>query len=469
MDTDMVRDWNNKIPLPVKRILRRLDKAGFEAYIVGGCVRDMILGRTPHDWDITTDATPDQILAVFKSNQCFEVGKEHGTITVMMNGEPFEVTTYRIDGAYSDNRRPDSVEFTNNLIQDLQRRDFTMNAMAYRPEDGVGLVDPYNGTESLSSGVISCVGKPNNRFAEDGLRILRALRFAAQLGFAIEKDTADSVHKKKYLLDKISKERINAELTKILMSSHCGVPVLREYSDVIAQVIPEIGAMIGFEQHNPYHEYDVWEHTLHSLDTVPYDADLYVRLAVLLHDVGKPIAFTMDGERGHFYGHPVISGELTHKILTDLKCSNEVIINVTQLVAFHDVVFTPTKASVKRLLNKLGAEQLRRLFIIRECDIKGQTSFAQKDRLDKVKEMREILDWIIEQEECFQLKDLAINGKDLLAIGIPEGKEIGRILNMCLAYVIDGTVDNTKENLMEIVQTTIIPLSKQTTINTKEG
>lgn len=459
-DMDMNRDWNALIPTSVKHILRRLDKAGYEAYIVDGCVRDMILGRTPHDWDITTDATPEQILEVFATNQCFEVGKEHGTITVMMKDEPYEITTYRIDGTYSDNRRPDSVEFTNDLLMDLQRRDFTMNAMAYRPEEDVGLVDPYNGTVALESGVIQCVGKPNNRFAEDGLRILRALRFAAQLNFCIEKNTAEAIHKKKYLLDKISKERINAELVKILMSSQCGVPVLREYADVVGQIIPELGATIGFEQHNPYHAYDVWEHTLHSLVNVPDDADLIVRLTILLHDIGKPSAFTMDGERGHFYGHPAISGELAHKVLTDLKFSNEIIDNVTQLVTFHDVSFTPTKASVKRLLNKLGEEQLRRLFIMRECDIKGQTEHLQTERLDKVKEMREILDWIIEQEECFQLKDLAINGRDLLNIGIPEGKEIGRILNLCLAYVIDGTVDNTKESLMEVVQTTIIPSVK---------
>lgn len=451
-DKNSLKKWNDQIPKDVKHLLRRLDKAGYEAYIVGGCVRDMYLDRKPHDWDITTDATPDEILALFSpSNKCFDVGKEHGTITVMVRSTPYEITTYRIDGTYSDNRRPDTVEFTNNLLADLERRDFTMNAMAYNPDKEIGLIDPHNGTEAIDSKVINCVGKPVNRFAEDGLRILRALRFAAQLDFNIEINTWSAIHKKKHLLQRISAERINAEVSKILMSNKCGAWIFREFSDVFIEFVPEIEAMIGFEQNNPYHDYDVWEHTLHCMENVPPEADLITRLAILLHDIGKPLAYTELDGRGHFYGHANYSSEIAHKILTRLKFSKEVIDNTTQLISLHDVTFTPTKSAVKRLLNKMGEKQLKRLFILRECDIKGQTELGKTDRLNKVKEMKEILDWVIKQSECFQLKDLAINGKDLIQIGIPEGKIIGTILNLCLAYVIDGTVDNTKENLLEIV------------------
>lgn len=451
-DKNMLKKWNNQIPKSVQYLLRRLDKAGYEAYIVGGCVRDMYLSKKPHDWDITTNAKPDEVIELFsKDHKVFDVGKNYGTVVVIHRGEPFEITTYRMDGQYSDNRRPDSVQFTNNLLADLERRDFTMNAMAYRPTKDVGLVDPFNGTEAIDANVICCVGNPNNRFAEDGLRILRALRFAAQLNFNIEQNTSDAIHRKKYLLNKISKERINKELEKILMSNQCGANIFRNYEDVFIQFIPDIEKMVGFEQHNPFHDYDVWEHTLHCMENIPYNADLIIRLAIFLHDIGKPSAYTNENGRGHFYGHGNISAEIAHKILTDLKFSNEIVDNVTQLVSFHDITFAPTKAAVKKLLNKMGEKQLRRLFVLRICDIKGQTELAKTDRINKVKEMGEILNWIIEQSECFQIKDLAINGKDLIQVGIPEGKVIGQILNLCLSYVIDGTVNNTKEDLFEIV------------------
>lgn len=454
-DKDALKKWNDLIPKEVKYLLHRLDKAGYEAYIVGGCVRDMYLGRIPHDWDITTSATPDEIENLFnKDHKVFDTGKEYGTIVVMHKGKPYEITTYRSDGNYSDCRRPDSVSFTKNLLNDLKRRDFTMNAMAYRPERDVGLVDPYNGTEALDAGVVHCVGKAYNRFAEDGLRIMRALRFAAQLNFDIEKTTSEAIHRKVYLLDKISKERIQNELVKILESKNCGNNVMRDYSDVMVQIIPEIKPMIGFEQNNPYHSYDVWEHTLHCMNNIPDNADIIIRLAILLHDIGKPLSYTEDENSiGHFYGHANISAEIAYKILTNLKFSNEIIEKTIQIIGIHDVVFTPTKAAVKRLLNKIGEEQFRRLLILRKCDIHGQTTYAKDDRIERIDKVEETLNWIISQKECFNLKDLAINGKDLIAMGIPEGKIIGTILNTCLSYVIDGTVENDKDQLFKIVNT----------------
>lgn len=449
---------NAMIPEGARYLIYVLIKYGkCQAYLVGGCVRDMCMNHIPHDWDITTNATPNKMISIInsvckqdgKKVQIIPTGLKHGTVTFVIDGEGYEVTTFRNDGQYSDNRRPDEVIFTDNLLEDLSRRDFTINTITYNQY--IGFQDFYDGMRDIKNKIIRCVGNPDERFKEDGLRILRAVRFAAQLGFTIEKNTSQAIHNQKELLSNISQERISQELSKILMSKNCGNEILREYSDVICQIIPEIIPMIGFKQNNPYHLYDVWEHTLHCMDNISSDTDLITRLAILLHDIGKPNNYIEDENGvGHFYGHAHSSYIIAQKVLKRLRYSNEIVEEASQLIDCHDVTLTPTKAAVKRLLNKLGEKQLRRLLILRTYDIKGQSPKNIEIRLETVNKVSEILDWIIEQSECFQLKDLAINGKDLIEIGIPEGKLIGKILNLCLAYVIDGTINNTKEELYEV-------------------
>lgn len=449
---------NAMIPEGAKYLIYILTKYGrFQAYLVGGCVRDMCMNRIPHDWDITTNATPNEMISIIetickrdeRNIQIVPTGLKHGTVTFVLDGEGYEITTFRNDGEYSDNRRPDKVTFTNNLLEDLSRRDFTINTITYNQY--IGFQDFYDGIKDIRNKVICCVGNPQERFKEDGLRILRAIRFAAQLKFMIEENTSQAIHSERELLDNISQERISQELSKILMSENCGNEVLREYADVICQVIPEIKPMIGFKQNNPYHLYDVWEHTLHCMDDVTSDTDLITRLAIFLHDIGKPNNYVEDENGiGHFYGHAHSSYAIAQEVLKRLRYSNDIVESVSQLIDCHDVTLTPTKAAVKRLLNKLGEKQLRRLLVLRTHDIKGQSSKDIELRLEKVYKVSEILDWIVEQSECFQLKDLAINGRDLIEIGIPEGKLIGKILNLCLAYVIDGTVDNTREELFKV-------------------
>lgn len=463
-------------------LIRSLQRYGYKAYFVGGCVRDSILGKTPNDWDICTNATPEQVTFVVntlneveayneiyyeKQGQRYDrmflkvipTGIKHGTVTVMIDSTQYEVTTFRKDGNYSDGRRPDNVTFASNIFEDLARRDFTINAMAMNPQmRDDPFVDPYGGMEDIKNKVIRCVGNPNERFNEDGLRILRAIRFAAQLGFTIEEETAKSIHENKHLLRNISRERIQSELFKILESDSCGNQVLREYADVICVCIPEIEPMIGFEQNNPYHIYDVWEHTLHCMDSgffndnkLSYKEDIFTRLAILLHDIGKPYCYVEDVNHiGHFYGHAPKSASIAEEVLKSLKCSNEIINNVCELIAFHDVEFVLTKSAVKRLLNRLGETQLRRLIHLRVSDIRGQKN--DYERQSKCFDFYKMLEDVIAEESCFKLKDLAVNGNDLKEIGIPEGKQIGEILNELLSFVIDGEIPNEKEKLLEMTQ-----------------
>lgn len=469
---------NNMIPDGARYILNSLNRHGYNSFIVGGCVRDIILNRIPHDFDICTEAHPTNVINVInilnqveEANELYAynhgneyqrmilkyipTGLQHGTITVMVDDEAYEVTTFRCDGDYSDGRRPDNVFFTRSIEDDLARRDFTMNAIAFNKYKGY--IDPYGGKHDIENRIIRCVGNPNERFNEDGLRIMRAIRFAAQLGFTIEEETAKAIHENKHLLKNISRERIQSELFKILMSDFCGNKVLREYADVICECIPEIEPMIGFEQNNPYHAYDVWEHTLHCMNYGitdngghEYD-DIITRLSVLFHDIGKPYCYFEDENKiGHFYGHASTSASLAEDILRNLKCSNDIINSVCELIAHHDVQFVTTKQSVKRLLNKLGETQLRRLIILRAYDLNGQTN--TQERIIKVLDMIKVLNDVLSEAECFKLKDLAINGNDLKEIGIPEGKQIGEILNELLLFVIDGEVLNEKEKLLEMTQ-----------------
>ena len=446
-----------EIPSGANEIIHSLQNNGYEAFLVGGCVRDNILGRPIHDYDITTSATPDEMMEVFKDKRIIETGLQHGTITILIDGEGYECTTYRIDGNYSDSRRPDSVRFTRSLKEDLKRRDFTINAMAYNDE--VGLVDPFNGMEDIKYHKIQCVGKPEDRFSEDALRILRAIRFASQLSFVLEPNTDYVLHKMYQNLENISVERVNSEFCKIAVSSDFCVQMVL-YGDVLSLFIPEIKDMFDFSQNNPYHIYDVWNHTVHAVQAYSCDCeedlnpiDLITSLAVFFHDIGKPHCY-QDGEDGirHFKGHGRVSADMTDKIMKRLRFDNDTREKVVELVYYHDATFEVGKKYIKRWLNKIGEEQFRRLLNVRRADIKAQADMNQETRLQKIDNIGYILEEVLQDEECFSLKDLAVNGKDLITIGYKTGKEIGEVLNNLLDSVISGEYINEKEKLLEIAE-----------------
>lgn len=434
------------IPADANELIHTIQNNGHSAYIVGGCVRDSILGRTPHDWDICTSATPDEILELFNDRKIIETGLQHGTVTIVINGEPYEITTYRIDGIYSDNRRPDTVTFTDKLVEDLRRRDFTINAMAYNDEEG--LIDPFNGLSDIKEERIQCVGSAKERFGEDALRILRAIRFASQLDFVIEPGTNWEIHQQYKSLENISIERINSEFCKIALSDSFCVELLL-YKDAFSLFIPELKDMFDFPQNNPYHAYDVFEHTIHALEKCDSD-DLAVRLAVFFHDFGKPHSF-QDGEDGyrHFKGHGRVSADLADSIMKRLRFDNETRSNVVELVYYHDATFEVGNKYVKRWLNKIGENQFRRLLEVRKADIRGQKPDYEEERIEKVNNIERLLEEVLQENECFSLKNLAVNGKDLISIGYKTGKELGNTLNILLQMVIDGDCSNEKEKLLQ--------------------
>lgn len=438
-------------------IIHTLQNNGYETFLVGGCVRDSILGRPIHDYDITTSATPDEMMEVFKDKRIIETGLQHGTITIVINGEGYECTTYRIDGNYSDSRRPDSVAFTRSLEEDLKRRDFTINAMAYNNE--AGLIDPFNGMKDMKYHKIRCVGRAEDRFSEDALRILRAIRFASQLGFVVDSDASLNIHKMYKNLENISTERINSEFCKIALSSEFYIQIVL-FREVFSLFIPEIKDMFGFQQNNPYHIYDVWNHTVHAVQAYECDCepdlnsrDLITSLAVFFHDIGKPHCY-QDGEDGirHFKGHGKVSANMTDTIMKRLRFDNDTREKVVELVYYHDATFEVGKKYIKRWLNKIGEEQFRRLLNVRRADIKAQADINQETRLQKIDNIGYILEEVLQDDECFSLKDLAVNGKDLITIGYKPGKEIGEVLNNLLDSVISGEYINEKEKLLEIAE-----------------
>lgn len=437
-----------EIPAPVQFIIQELEKCGHEAYMVGGCVRDRILDRIPYDYDICTSATPEEIIKAFPYEQIIPTGLQHGTVTILINDEPYEITTYRIDGEYTDNRRPDSVKFTDSLIEDLKRRDFTINAIAYNPR--TGLIDPFNGIEDVQHKKIRCVGSSKERFGEDALRILRAIRFASQLDFTIMPNTDWEIGKQYKSLKNISIERINSEFCKIVSSNNFCVQMVL-YEKVFSLFIPEIKDMVGFKQNNPYHIYDVWEHTIHAIEQCDNDNidDLILKLAVLFHDIGKPHSY-QDGEDGirHFKGHGRVSADMTDSIMKRLRFDNDTREKVVELVYYHDATFEVGKKYVKRWLNKIGEEQFRRLLNLCRADIKAQDQKYIKDRIQKVNEIEILLGEVLSEESCFTMKDLAVNGRDLISIGYKPGKEMGDVLNTLLQMVINEEVINDKEILL---------------------
>lgn len=431
------------MPYQALKALKMLNSAGFEAYIVGGAVRNSIMNLELSDIDITTSALPLQTQQVFSDCHIIETGLKHGTVTVHIDHMPLEITTYRNEKGYSDNRHPDSVTFTTNLKEDCARRDFTVNAMCYNPS--VGLVDFYGGRQDIENRLIRCVGQPGRRFEEDGLRIMRRLRFSSVLGFEIENETRQAISSCKNLLCNISAERIYTELCKLLCGKNAK-HILMEYTDVLAVVMPEITLLKGFDQKNYHHIYDVLEHTAVAVENCPPIPQL--RLAALLHDFGKPHTFTVDEKGiGHFYGHGEVSFQIVKNILKRLKVSNDDYNLITKLVKYHDTPIDATEKSVRRALNKHGSEFVKMLLLLKRADNAGQNT-KDFDRTEEYNVLEKVIDSVLEKQQCFSLKMLAINGHDLKEIGIPPSPLTGKILNCLLELVIDGQIVNEKDILL---------------------
>lgn len=431
------------IPPGAAEIIAVLKSNSFDAYIVGGCVRDSLLGRTPKDWDICTSAKPYEIIQCFQNRRIIETGLKHGTVAVVIDDNQFEVTTFRVDGKYSDNRHPDSVQYVSSLETDLARRDFTINAMAYN--DDAGLIDPFGGASDIKKQTISCVRNPDDRFREDALRIMRALRFASVYGFSIDEDTARSIHQNRSLLHNIAAERITEELSKLI----CGegvLNVLLTFSDVMATIIPELEPCIGFNQNNKYHCYTIYDHIAAAVANSTGD-DLVVRMALLLHDIGKPCCYTEDENGGHFHGHGIYSHIFAEQALSRLRFSNKDAENILELVKYHDSIIEPTNKVVRRWLNKIGSEQFYRLINVRMADMLAHSIDTQKERIEKCRRVLEILS--DESKNCFTIKDMKISGRDVMSFGIPQGKKIGELLSLALSAIMNGDVPNEHEKLME--------------------
>ena len=433
------------IPENVKIILKILNSAGHEAYIVGGCVRDAILGRTPGDWDITTSAMPEEVKALFR--RTVDTGIKHGTVTVLIGGEGYEVTTYRIDGEYEDGRHPKQVTFTRSLSEDLLRRDFTINAMAYHP--GTGLVDLFGGKEDLDARIIRAVGVPDDRFDEDALRILRAVRFSAQLDFGIEPATMKSIADHAENLRLISAERIRVELTKTLISDHPEKFMTFHETGITSVLFPEFDQMLAMPQENPWHCCDVGRHTMKVVCAVP--ADTVLRWTALLHDVGKLWTKTIDEEgKAHFYGHAKRSAEFAEGFLRGLKFDNHTIDMVCLFTRHHDAWFDGSDKVTRRVISRVGKENFPALLMIARADAMAKSDFAKAQLLPKYDTVEEGFRRIIAADQCTSLKELAVNGGDLIKAGIKPGKEMGELLQSLLTHVIDVPEDNVKEVLLEL-------------------
>lgn len=431
------------MPKNVDTAINLLQSAGFEAYAVGGCVRDSLLGKTPNDWDITTSTKPENMKSVFADFHCIDTGIKHGTVTVVIDGEPLEITTFRLDGEYEDNRHPKSVTFTSNLGADLGRRDFTVNAMAYSKMTGT--IDLFGGQNDLKNKIIRCVGDPDRRFNEDALRILRALRFASALDFEIEEKTAQSLLKNRALLGNISEERIAKELLKLV----CGKGakrILTDFAPVLFEILPELQPMYKNSHDNPHHCYDIYEHTLIAVESI--DPEPTLRFAMLLHDCGKPAVKKFD-ENGvaHFYGHQRISAEISAQILARLKVSNKFRDEILFLVSNHDrwELYENTE-KMPRYLSKFGLDGVLKLLKVMRADVLAQSP-EYRYRLDQIADAEKTAKDLAAQKPCLSLSELQINGRTLMDIGIPQGRKLGAVLAQMLDEVIDGVTKNTQEAL----------------------
>jgi tRNA nucleotidyltransferase (CCA-adding enzyme) len=433
-----------RIPEKVNRILAELQQAGYEAYAVGGCVRDSLLGREPNDWDITTSAKPEQVKALFR--RTVDTGIRHGTVTVMAGKDAFEVTTYRIDGTYEDGRHPDSVTFTASLAEDLKRRDFTINALAYNPKDG--LVDLFDGTGDMQRKVIRAVGDPQERFSEDALRIMRAVRFSAQLGYSIDAGTREAIEKHAPDLRRISAERIHAELTKLLVSPHPDELRTLYETGISAVILPELDRCMSVPQNNPHHCYTVGKHIIHSVTAVRADETL--RYTMLFHDLGKAACRTTD-ENGidHFYGHAEISADLAYRIMRRLKFDNATADRVYTLVKYHGLEIAETPRGVRRAAVRVGADLFPLLFEVKLADAAAQSEYHAEEKRRGVAAVRQIYEEILSEKNCLSLKELAVSGSDLIAAGMKPGKGIGEVLRIMLEDVLETPEHNEKQYLLE--------------------
>lgn len=434
------------IPQGPDEILNRLTAAGFQAYAVGGCVRDSLLGTVPGDWDICTSALPEETEACFSDLRVVETGLKHGTVTVIFQGVPYEITTFRSDGNYLDHRRPQQVSFVRTLKEDLLRRDFTMNAMAVGLDGEIQ--DPFGGRQDLTDGIIRCVGDPDTRFTEDALRILRGLRFASRLGFSIAPETAAAMERNKNLLSYVSGERIYKELTGILIGTYAQ-SVLERYGGVLAAVLPEIQPSMGFLQRNPFHNRDVWQHTLEALGKS--GPDPIVRWALLLHDLGKPDCFTLDDRGiGHFYGHPQRSMELAEQILDRFHGDKKTRDTICLLVRDHDREAPATIKNARRWIARYGRDNVRLLLEVKRCDCLAHVDTPKtRARYNNLMEMTRLIRECLETEQCFSVRDLPVKGGDVMALGVPAGPQVGRILEGLLDGVLDGTCPPEREALLE--------------------
>lgn len=438
-----------QIPKSVQFIIQTIEQAGFEAYAVGGCVRDSILGREPDDWDITTNAKPEQIKQLFRHT--VDTGIQHGTVTVLIQKESYEVTTYRIDGEYEDSRHPKEVNFTSLLSEDLRRRDFTINAMAYNEERGI--VDLFGGREDLRKGIIRCVGNPRERFAEDALRIMRAVRFSAQLGYEIEENTRQAICELAHTLERISVERIQVELVKLLVSGHPEY-ILQMYELGLTKVfLPEFDILMDTPQNNQHHCYTVGMHTIKVLERVK--PQKITRLTALLHDIGKPAARKTDSEGiDHFAEHPYLGSEMARKILKRLRFDNDTIQKVSLLVLYHDYgnAVSATPAFTRKLIHKVQLENFPILLDIKRADVLAQSELNQRAKLEKVKSLQRYYEEVLEQGMCTRLKELAVTGTDLIKEGMKPGREIGKVLEKMLEAVLENPDMNEKETLMALAK-----------------
>ena len=434
------------IPQGTDEILNRLTAAGFQAYAVGGCVRDSLLGTVPGDWDICTSALPEETEACFSDLRVVETGLKHGTVTVIFQGVPYEITTFRSDGNYLDHRRPQQVNFVRTLKEDLLRRDFTINAMAVGLDEEIQ--DPFGGRQDLTDGIIRCVGDPDTRFTEDALRILRGLRFASRLGFSIAPETAAAMERNKNLLSYVSGERIYKELTGILIGTYAQ-SVLEQYGGVLAAVLPEIQPSMGFLQRNPFHNRDVWQHTLEALGKSRPDP--IVRWALLLHDLGKPDCFTLDDRGiGHFYGHPQRSMELAEQILDRFHGDKKTRDTICLLVRDHDREAPATIKNARRWIARYGRDNVRLLLEVKRCDCLAHVDTPKtRARYNNLMEMTRLIRECLETERCFSVRDLPVKGGDVMALGVPAGPQVGRILEGLLDDVLDGACPPEREALLE--------------------
>ena len=432
-----------EFPRPVTELIQALNRAGYEAYAVGGCVRDALLGIEPNDWDLTTSATPEQVKAVFARSRVIETGMKHGTVTVLKGGVPYEITTYRKDGAYTDHRRPDRVDFVSDLREDLKRRDFTVNAMACHPQ--TGLVDLFGGQEDLKNGIIRCVGTPEHRFNEDALRILRAARFASAYDFDIEPATAEAAIRLTPTLQNVSPERIFAEIKKLLCGKGVG-RVLTKYPEILFAVFPELADMRGCAQHNPHHAYDVWTHTVLTIENVP--ADPAYRLAMLFHDSGKPARKTLGADGyNHFKGHPAESVRIAENALARMKPDKATYIFVLSLIREHDLRIPAEPVSVKRAMARIGSELFEALFPVLRADLRGQNPAMREEKEREVNELERVFREMIARNACVRVRDLAIGGNELKSLGV-RGPAVGQTLEALLDLVVSEKIENSPDSLL---------------------